>query len=246
VLAVRPELKLALLQPVGGVLSIPRLLVAHASGASGGVARAELEKAVELSARIAATLHELDAEIPATTTLDGELTTLAASLSIMQRLSPALAGAVEELLARLQARAAASATLPPVLCHGDYTPSQVVFDGAGSGVVDFDGVCFGEPALDLGQFCAHLRVACRKTARGRAQSRALEDRLCERFLTAYTRAAAIRPDDVAQLRERVAVYELVSLLGMGVRSWQQLKPQRTALVLAQLAERTAAPASPRE
>ena len=125
-----------------------------------------------------------------------------------------------------------------MLSHGDYTHGQVVFDGPVSGVLDLDGVCLAEPALDLGQFCAYLRVACTKATRAaRGTSPELAHHLCERFLTSYMGAAETPEAGAAHLRERVAVYELVSLVRMALRSWQQLKPERTACVLQVLEER---------
>jgi aminoglycoside phosphotransferase (APT) family kinase protein len=128
-----------------------------------------------------------------------------------------------------------------VLSHGDYTHSQVLFDGDDRGLIDFDAICLAEPALDLAQFCAYLRVACRKSAPA-ATAKRLADRLCERFLKAYMGEAATRRADVAHLRERVAVYELVTFVRIALRSWQQLKPARTARALQLLEERMRVPA----
>ena len=52
----------------------------------------------------------------------------------------------------------------PQLCfgHGDYTYTQLIFDGTSSGLVDFDTICRAEPALDLGQFLAYSRLAVLK------------------------------------------------------------------------------------
>ena len=125
-----------------------------------------------------------------------------------------------------------------MLSHGDYTHRQVMFGPGGSGVVDFDGLCLAEPALDLGHFCAYLRVACRKAGSSSATSTELADRLCDHFLNAYAYAgvAGSRHADGAFLRERVAMYELISLARMALRSWLQLKAERTVRVLEVAAE----------
>src|SRR6185312_14721326 len=53
---------------------------------------------------------------------------------------------------------------PAGLCHGDLTHHQIVLEGDTPGLVDFDDVCMGEAALDLGHFCAYLRLAARRAA----------------------------------------------------------------------------------
>ena len=46
-----------------------------------------------------------------------------------------------------------------VLCHGDFTPSQVLLaDHAVCGVVDFDTVCWSDSAIDLGRFLAQMEL----------------------------------------------------------------------------------------
>jgi ABC-type multidrug transport system fused ATPase/permease subunit len=243
VIAVHPELKLGLLEPIPGVPRISRLLEEYVTGGSDTVPPIALEEAVEICGHIAAVLHELDAIVLATRRLEDELSMLRLNLWIVRRFSPELAAGFEELLAAASARAEASDPLPPVLSHGDYTHSQVLFDGAASGLIDFDAICRAEPALDLGQFCAYLRVACQKAANGgRTVPPGLAHHLCERFLLTYARTAALPRRELAHLRERVAVYELVILLRMALNSWHQLKPARTKRILDVLEERMSSPA----
>jgi ABC-type multidrug transport system fused ATPase/permease subunit/Ser/Thr protein kinase RdoA (MazF antagonist) len=243
VIAVHPELKLGLLEPIPGAPRISRLLEEYVTGGSDTVPPIALEEAVEICGHIAAVLHELDATVLATRPLEDELSMLRLRLWIVRRFSPELAAGFEELLAAASARAEASDPLPPVLSHGDYTHSQVLFDGAASGLIDFDAICRAEPALDLGQFCAYLRVACQKaTNSGRTVPPGLAHHLCERFLLAYTRTAATPRRELAHLRERVAVYELVILLRMALHSWHQLKPARTKRIMDVLEERMSSPA----
>jgi aminoglycoside phosphotransferase (APT) family kinase protein len=116
----------------------------------------------------------------------------------------------------------------------------VLFEGASAGLVDFDTMCLAEPALDLGQFCAYLRVAARKAERAYPSiPPGLGNELCEQFLGAYLESANARTRQGEQLRERLWMYDAISLLRMAVRSWHQLKAQRLMSVLSVLEERMA-------
>lgn len=42
------------------------------------------------------------------------------------------------------------------LCHGDYTPKNMLVHGNGFLLVDYETAYFGDPAMDLGLFLAHL------------------------------------------------------------------------------------------
>jgi aminoglycoside phosphotransferase (APT) family kinase protein len=136
------------------------------------------------------------------------------------------------MLAAAEARARRSRALPVRLCHGDFKHNQVLEDGALRTLVDFDTVCDAEPALDLGHFLGYLRLKVPNDA---------ADRLCDRFLAGYLDAAGSGPGTEA-LRERIAVYELVSLLGRAVHSYQKFKPERLAAIGPLLEDRVACPA----
>jgi hypothetical protein len=119
----------------------------------------------------------------------------------------------------------------------------VIFDGASSGLVDFDTVCQAEPALDLGQFLAYARVAVLK-ARDKAAappeaSEEITGQLCDRFLNTYIEACGGRLEDIERLGARVPVYEVISLLRMALHSWQKLKGTRLEYVITVLEERIA-------
>jgi 5-methylthioribose kinase len=62
---------------------------------------------------------------------------------------PDVADAVEPLIRDLLQRRVA-------LCHGDFTPKNMLVHGGGFTLVDYETATFGEPAFDIGLFCAHL------------------------------------------------------------------------------------------
>ena len=45
----------------------------------------------------------------------------------------------------------------PKLCHRDFHQKQVLFRGQGLVLIDFDTLAMGDPAIDIGNFLAHLR-----------------------------------------------------------------------------------------
>jgi ABC-type multidrug transport system fused ATPase/permease subunit len=235
-LAVFPELQLGLLQALHGTPLIVRLVKASLTSAAKSEVLAHLKTSVDACAWIAAALHTSDVNTPATRPFRAEVDTLRPALKSVGAMSPPLGEWLTESLADIVASAAAVERLQPTLCHGDYTHSQILFDGRGSGIVDLGSMCRAEPALDLGQFCAYLRVACRKAGGGKSGS-LLAEQLVDRFLASYAEASDRAPDEIEQLHARVAVWEAISLLRMAVHSWHQLKAERTANVLAVLEER---------
>jgi aminoglycoside phosphotransferase (APT) family kinase protein len=133
--------------------------------------------------------------------------------------------------------------LPLCFSHGDFTHTQLLFDGAISGLVDFDTVCQAEPALDLGQFQAYLRLAVRKIeGSSSSATNGLAEDLCSQFFHTYTVAAGYdKPGSkdlsLYYLHRRTQVYEIVSLLRVALHSWQKLKESRLEQVLPLVEER---------
>lgn len=56
-----------------------------------------------------------------------------------------VAAITDDMLARQEA-----------LCHGDYTPKNMLIHGDGFTLVDYETACLGDPAMDLGLFLCHL------------------------------------------------------------------------------------------
>jgi 5-methylthioribose kinase len=61
---------------------------------------------------------------------------------------------IEEMLTRKEA-----------LCHGDYTPKNMLWHSGGFTLVDYETAHFGDPTMDLGLFLAHILLkSCRASA----------------------------------------------------------------------------------
>ena len=157
-----------------------------------------------------------------------------AAVDALAPLAPALAASLQRHLGAIDALGL-DAPGPLGVAHGDFDPSQVLFDGPTTSLVDFDTVCLAEPALDLGQFTGHLAAAVRRSRRprGRAPRRRRGPRGPRSSVSTCDASPRSDPD---ALLARVAAYRTVTLARLAVRSWCQLKPQRLRPVLALLDE----------
>jgi thiamine kinase-like enzyme len=236
----RPDMQLSLLEAIPGKPLISDLLKARLRGHATEPEMLSLRQMIDACARIAAQMHSSDIQLGRRRTLDDELAMLRKNMSDMRRLSPDLGVQMESWLDQLSVYAEQSDALRLGFCHGDYTYTQVVFEGQQAGLVDFDSVCQAEPALDIGHFLAYLRIAgykAQKLADG--ASNTLVEELSERFLTNYLGAMGDRIEDVERLRVRVAIYQMVSLLRRALRSWQKFKGSRLENALALIEEEMA-------
>ncbi len=238
VLAFRPDLQLLLLEAIPGKPQVARLLKARLAGKPPAGEMA-LEDAIGACGRIAAAMHITSIAPDRRRALEHELDWLRGSIQALARISPELGARLQSWLE--QAAIYAGRSVPLALCfsHGDFTYTQLIFDNQQSGLVDFDTVCQAEPALDLGQFLAYQRLAILKDQRRDApMPAAATEQLCGVFLDAYMTARGAAIGDQQQLRDRVALYEVLMLLRLAIHSWQKLKVSRLEHALTLLEERT--------
>ena len=193
----------------------------------------------------------MDIKLGEPRTLGHELASLAAQMAPIEEFSLALAMQLQKAIKVVGACAAQTRPWPLVFSHGDYTYTQLIFADHSCGLVDFDTSCQAEPALDLGQYLAYVRLAARKAqgrlagaAGGAAEGGQAFDPaadpaadLCAWFLNTYIQAAGYRGVDAEQLCARVAMYEIVSLVRIAQHSWLKLKGSRLELVTDLLEER---------
>ena len=93
-----------------------------------------------------------------------------------------------------------------MLCHGDYTPKNLLAHGAGFTLVDYETAHFGDPTMDLGLFLTHLML---KAVRRPEQRSPFFD-LTRAFWRGYGAEVRFRP--LAELEERGIAHLGVCLL----------------------------------
>jgi aminoglycoside phosphotransferase (APT) family kinase protein len=128
--------------------------------------------------------------------------------------------------------------MSPCFSHGDFTYTQLIFDGREGGLVDFDSICQAEPAQDLGHYLAYQRLNIIKNQDpdNPVDPEAIES-LCTLFLDTYIDVSREWIPDEQVLRGRVAIYELISLIRLTLHSWEKMKGSRLQQTLMLLEER---------
>jgi len=239
-----PDLQLILLSTVPGTPRLAGLLKAEWNGEKSSEQEGlTITGAITTAAEVCAQLHLSEIQLGRLRTLQDEINDLQEDCQIARQLTPGLAVQLQEKINRLKPYLTQQ-PLPYAFSHGDFTHTQLIFEGVMAGLVDFDTVCQAEPALDIGQFQAYLRLAAVKA---RQNVTAPDPRLvdeaatahCRHFLKTYIRAAGYAPLTAGYLEQRAAIYEVVSLLRIALHSWQKLKAVRLEQVLTILEERIA-------
>ncbi|HEY2704163.1 MAG TPA: phosphotransferase [Candidatus Dormibacteraeota bacterium] len=179
---------------------------------------ADREAAVGAAGRVGVALHSSAIAAGPAHTLGDELARAAAAVAAIAVYIPEVAAWLEGALRGARAAAGRSPEAPLALAHGDLTPSQLLLDPGGVGVIDFDGVCQAEPAFDLGRFLAYLWTGLAKVGDPDGDGHA------GRLLAAYAAAGGA---EVAT--ERVEAYAIASLVQMAAHSWRTLKTARLFL-----------------
>ena len=121
--------------------------------------------------------------------------------------------------------------------HGGFKASQLLFHSQQVFVVDFDGFCLADPALDVGYFLAYLRPASLWYARPGA--RQWFEASAELFIDAYRAAMRVRGVDTSVLAATVAgakLYEAALLFKIATRRVNRLNSPRPKELAAMLDE----------
>lgn len=121
--------------------------------------------------------------------------------------------------------------------HGGFKPSQLLFLSQRVFVMDFDGLCLADPALDAGYFLAYLRPS--GLWRHRAGMRQWFEDAAASFATAYS--LALREHCVGEalvkgILERMRLYEAVILFKSATQRVHHINSPRPGELCAMLAE----------
>jgi 5-methylthioribose kinase len=131
-----------------------------------------------------------------------------------------VAWAVEPLVEQLLTRKEA-------LCHGDYSPKNILTHEHGFTLVDYETAHHGDPTMDLGFFLSHLVLKAVKQHRSRAEY--LE--LTRVFWRGYAAEARFRPAEELQARgcRHFAVCLLARIDGTSPVDYLPEEPKREAV-----------------
>jgi thiamine kinase-like enzyme len=197
-----------------------------------------LEQAVQTCALIAATLHGSNIKLGRQTTLEMQVAELREEAGVLSHVFPELDAQVKSWIDQAVEFAQAYPAMPLCFSHGDFTYTQLIFEGKDGGLVDFDSICQAEPAQDLGHYLAYQRLNIIKDQDPKFPfaPEAIE-RLCALFLDTYIEASKGWIADEALLRGRVAIYELISLIRLALHSWEKMKGRRLKQTIPLLEER---------
>jgi aminoglycoside phosphotransferase (APT) family kinase protein len=208
------------------------------NGAASSESQLTLERAVRTCALIAATLHSSEIKLGPHKTLEMQLAQLREEAKAIGRTFPELRAQIESWISETIALSQAYPAMPACFSHGDFTYTQLIFDGSDGGLVDFDSICQAEPAQDLGHYLAYQRLNIIKDQDPDfpIAPEAIE-RLCALFLDTYIDVSRGWVADEERLRRRVAVYELISLIRLILHSWEKMKGSRLRQTILLLEER---------
>ena len=227
--------RLLVTEALPGEPLLRQLLRGRSLNGSGKVSRRQqhaLAAAVQASGRALRALHRRSTIAAPVRSPMAELTDLRRELEVVDAVWPEEAERIRHTVDGLAGRIVEPGDV--VLSHGDFTPSQVLFDGDRLGIVDLDTLCRAEPALDIGRFLAHLRLRVAKLTGDPGTPLARE--LTQAFVRGYgedeTRAAA------GSGGRRITYYYRTSLARSALHACRQLKDARLELTL-ELLGRTA-------
>jgi hypothetical protein len=242
-----PEMQLLLMEALPGKPFFKPLLKAwtdNNNGQRGGNENplpedeATLEKAIQTCALIAATLHGSDNQLGPHTTLELQVEKLMAEAEVLYQVLPEIGAQVKSWINQTVEFAQSYPAMSPRFSHGDFTYTQLIFDGKNGGLVDFDSICQAEPAQDLGHYLAYQRLNIIKDQDPDSPfPQKTIEHLCAIFLDTYIQAAKDWIPDEALLSGRVAIYELISLIRLTLHSWEKMKGSRLKQTMVLLEER---------
>ncbi|MGH2510303.1 MAG: phosphotransferase, partial [Ktedonobacteraceae bacterium] len=124
--------------------------------------------------------------------------------------------------------------------HGGFKASQLLYHDEAISVVDFDGFCLADPALDVGYFLAYLRPS--GLWYGRQGMRTWFEMAADMFTTTYVEALhelGVAPTESTGIRHRAQLYAAALLFKIATRRVNRLNSPRASELASILAEITA-------
>jgi len=176
-------------------------------------------QAVFRAAAALAHLHRVrQASVPVRTTPDVIEEVVSTALALT-RVLPESRDTMDRLTHSLRNQASSNRKVEPVFVHGDFHHGQVLVQTGRAALLDFDRSYLGDPAADLGNFCAHAHVL-------QSQGRAEDSRgLAAAMLAGYEQAGGVNVEAT-----RLAFWTAAALVQLSAHPFRTLQPgwrQRT-------------------
>lgn len=108
-------------------------------------------------AEAACKLHQTPLPLSRCHTVHDELAILRRQLGVVRDAQPHYGARLSRVLAACEGVAEGLSDAPPATLHRDLYPEQLLVDGGRLYLLDLDLCARGDPALDIGNFAAHLR-----------------------------------------------------------------------------------------
>ncbi|HZR44438.1 MAG TPA: aminoglycoside phosphotransferase family protein, partial [Ktedonobacteraceae bacterium] len=153
--------------------------------------------------------------------------------------NPAQAEEVQQLAQQLAERLGALQPEAYLPAHGGFKSSQLLFHSQRVFVVDFDGFCLADPALDVGYFLAYLRPS--GLWYHRSGMRQWFEDAAEVFRSEYRQAMSTRgvtQGTLDSILDRSRLYEAALLFKIATRRVNRLnspRPQELSIMLREIA-----------
>jgi len=150
---------------------------------------------------------------------------------------PAQAADIQDLVQALAQRL--ESLQPPVYrpAHGGFKASQLLYHDETISVVDFDGFCLADPALDVGYFLAYLRPS--GLWYGRQGMRPWFEGASEIFTATYSHALrelGSSSEEIMGIVQRSQIYSAALLFKIATRRVNRLNSPRTQELAGMLKE----------
>lgn len=167
----------------------------------------QVKEATRLIARALVALHRMSCQSEEVRTVGSQVQLFRDRAADLHLVAPRLADQVDALLDRIATIALRFRSETLSCIHGECKASQFLISHGQIAIVDFDRVCLGDPAVDIGNFMANLH---REAVQGHEHFRDL----ASHFLAEYQERLSGK-----DLVKRTRVFQAASLVRMAVRAF---------------------------
>lgn len=168
----------------------------------------DMRKLTRIASSALAALHSVSFRHTRVKNFETEIQKLRDHSSALLAVAPDLAKEMEASLDEIESVGLHHVGTEPSFVHGGFKPTQIIVRNDAPTVLDFDGSCLGDPALDVGRFMAKLRFDSLDPARQHLKG------LDRFFLESYAK------ESIRDVTARAGVYEAMALTRMTSRRFE--------------------------